>query len=185
MVGNARLTRVRGKGMGVVAIRDLQPYTRITRYPGALRMYDDFQARVARGLTTGRYAISFFGVTATGDLALDRVIDPGAGGDRLAARYAASLGPRVNEPGTGGVPNLVWVWNVPSYSLELWTGASPVAKNAELTVCYGMEGGYERSYTTPCTQPGTEPELHVVLKRGEKPRPLSVAGGINAVRRNL
>lgn len=178
----AVVVAVRGKGLGVVASRDLAPHTRVARYPGALRSREEFDNRVARGLTTGRYAVAFYALTPDGRLE-DRVLDPGAAGGRLALRYAASLGPRVNEPGAGARANLVWVWNLPRGSLELWTGARGADRGEELTACYGTAGGYARDYATPCSRGGAG--LYVVSARGQRPRSLRAVGGLAAVRGHL
>lgn len=178
----AAVVAVRGKGLGVVASRDLAPHTRVARYPGALRTPEEFEDRVGRGLTAGRYAMGFYALGPRGSLE-DRVLDPGAAGGRLAARYAASLAPRVNEPDPGTRPNLVWVWNLPRAALELWTGARGADRGEELTACYGRGRGYARNYATPCTRSG--PGLYVVLARGQRPRSLRAVGGLVGVQRHL
>lgn len=182
----ARLARVAGKGLGVVAARDLGPYTFVCAYPGARMSRREFDRRAEAGATTGRYAVAHYAAAARGSIDFDHVVDPGISRGRLSARHAAALGPRVNEPSCGGAPpNLVWVWNAASGDVELWTGARGVRRGAELTACYGTAGGYRRAYCTPCAAPGVEPPLHLVLRAGEAPRPYDAAGGEPALRAAL
>ena len=183
---SARPARVAGKGLGVVATRDIAPFTFVAEYPGHRMSRRQFDLRAAAGKTTGRYAVAHYSVDSRGRLDLDHVVDPGISRGRLSARHAGRLGPRINEPGCGhrgGAPNLVWVWNVPDYRVELWTGPRRVAKGAELTACYGTSGGYRRTYCTPCTDSAVEPPLHVILRAGDRPAPLGDVGGEPALRR--
>lgn len=169
----AALARVRGKGVGVVARRDLPPFTFVAAYPGERISQRELQRRAAAGRATGRYAVAHYAVVG-GRVSFNYVVDPGISRGRLSARYAGKLGPRVNEP-SDGPPNLVWVWNVPDETVELWTGARGARRGDELTACYGADGGYARTYATPCAAPGHEPALHAVLRPGDRPRPLSQA----------
>lgn len=191
--GTATLRRMRGRGVGVVAERDLPARRFVATYPGQRYSNEEYELRRARGETDGTYAIEFWRPGRRGVPDNAYVLDPGARpardgrGPQVLPRFAAALAPRVNEPGLGGRPNLMWVWNLPRYRLELWT-ARRAAAGEELTACYGTSGGYQRGYDTVCAAPppGTEPELHVVTERGGAPVPwsdLGEAGVARAVRR--
>lgn len=177
-----------GKGMGVVAVRDIPPGTLVANYPGHLYTLHAHSQRLAAGRTNAKYAISFYKLTSNHNANVGYVLDPGDGQGRLLPEFAAAVGPYVNEPDVRTGPNLLWVWNLPKYRLEMWT-ARPVRRGEELTVCYGNGGGYDRSYVTSCAaRPGeVEPELHVVTRpRAKQPVPyssLGAAGVRDAARR--
>lgn len=176
-----------GRGVGLVALRALPAWTFVGTYPGRVDSTRAHEARRAAGLTDGTYAVEFWDVAADGSVRTGYVLDPGGparpgGPAGLARRFArGALAPLANEPGAGG-PGLTWVWNLPRHRLELWT-CRPAAAGAELTVCYGRDGGYSRTYETPCSTgaPG-EPDLHVVTAPGRRPASWTAAGGNAGVR---
>lgn len=166
-----------GKGSGVVARRALPAFTMVAAYPGQRFTTGQYAARRDAGLTDSKFAVDFWRLDARGAVRTGYVIDPGAGDGTLLPRFAAAVAPLVNEPGPEGVPNLIWVWNLPRYRLEHWT-FRPVRRGEELTLCYGTGGGYVRSYATACvSKPGeVEPELHVVTRPRARPVPYSLLG---------
>lgn len=186
---HARVRAMASKGgQGVVARRDIPAHTLIAPYPGARYTLAEYQKRLTAGLTTGKYAIAFYKPDKTSTARTNYIIDPEGPDGRLLPELAGSAGPLVNEPGPGTGPNLIWVWNLPKYRLELWT-ARPVAKGEELTACYGNSGDYPRDYSTSCAAPGgrraaREPELHVVTTPRARPVPYSLLGP-QGVRRAL
>jgi hypothetical protein len=187
----ASVVRMAGKGLGVVARRAMPALTMVAPYPGELLTTAQYDRRLAAGLTSGTYAISFYKPDRNMALRTNYIVDPGAPGGGLLPEYAASAAPRVNEPDAGGAPNTVWVWNLPRHRLELWT-ARAVARGEELTVCYGNSGGYRRAYRTACFAPGgaragVEPELHVVTAPRRRPVRYSLLGdaGVAAALRHL
>ena len=177
-----------GKGRGVVALRDIPPATLVGNYPGHRHTLQAHGQRMAQGLTDAKYAISFYKLTSNYNANVSYVLDPGDGRGALLPEFAAAVAPYVNEPDARSGPNLVWVWNLPKYRLEMWT-ARQVRKGEELTVCYGNGGGYDRSYVTSCAvRPGeVEPELHVVTQPRAKPVPYSSLGnaGVRDAARRL
>lgn len=180
----ARMVGVReipGKGLGVVARRDLPAFAKIGTYPGERFRSDVHERLLSRGVAGEKYAVDFWVFDRYGKPSdqAQYVIDPGTPGGRLRKRFAkGAVAPYANEPPPGSRPDLMWVWNLPAYSMELWT-LKPVKKGRELTVCYGTDGGYRRDYETSCVSPDMEPQLHVVLSPGAKPVPYDE----NAIRR--
>lgn len=185
-----RVQRVGAKGRGVVAARDIPALTLVAPYPGPRFTTRQHALRLERGVTDGTFAIDFWRPDARGAIRAGYVLDPGRTGrpgqpgqprqPELLPRFADAVAPLVNEPGPTGTPNLLWVWNLPRYRLELWT-ARDVRRGEELTACYGTDGGYERGYRTACVlrQDSVEPQVHVVVRRGARPVPYSLwrAGG--------
>lgn len=165
-----RVVPVKGKGMGVLARRNIDAFVPIGPYPGERFSNLAHSKRLAAGLTDGKYAVEFWKLQADGMPRCAYVIDPGSARGTLVPPYDGAVTPLVNEPSNGG-PNLMWVWNLPGYRIELWT-ARPVREGEELTLCYGTDGGYPREYKTSCC-PGNEPELHVISRVGERPVPWS------------
>lgn len=168
-----KLAPVAGKGVGVVATGDLPAWTFIAAYPGRVLTAAQYDHRVRRGLTTPAYAVEYFSP--------GHVLDPGGPNGTLLPAYRTALAPRINEPGPGQRPNVVWVWNFPARRIDMWT-FRPVRAGHELTVCYGTSGDYPRSYCTPCaiatasatatSRPAPiEPVVHVIRRAGEVPRP--------------
>lgn len=186
---HARVVRMAAKGgQGVVAARAIPAFTLVAPYPGRRFTLAEHEKRMRSGKTTGTYAIAFYKPDKTHVARTNYVIDPEGADGKLKASLAGSAGPLVNEPGPGQRPNLVWVWNLPRYRLELWT-ARAVARGEELVVCYGNGGDYERGYATSCAaadggQAPGEPELHVVAAPSAAPVPYSALGNAG-VRRAL
>ena len=171
----AALAQVKRKGLGVVALADIPASTRVATYPGPLWSVEAYESRHARGLTDGTYAVDFYKPGPEGDAMSGWVLDPGEGSG-ICARHAHALAPRINEPSRGQRPNLMWVWNLPRHAMEFWTTRG-VRAGEELLACYGVGGGYRRSYCTSCVGSQTvEPELHVVTARGRQPVPYSSLG---------
>ena len=173
-----RVVKVQGKGMGVVAARDLPPLTFLGTYPGERLTAAEYARRRESGATDGKFAVDFWRPDVNGVVRTNYVVDPGDGHGQLKPRFQHAVAPLINEPGPRASPNVVWVWNLPRYALEHWTIA-PVRAGEELTLCYGTAGGYQRSYETSCAgarQGEVEPELHVVTLPGAKPVPFSALG---------
>lgn len=160
----ARLDVVPGKGVGVVAVRDLPRWTFVATYPGRLMTEAQYDDRIRRALTTPTYAVDY--------MVPGHVLDPGGAGGTLDPAHADALAPRINEPGATERPNVAWVWNLPAAKIEMWT-LRAVRAGQELTACYGMSGGYPRHYCTSCVV--REPVVHVIRRAGELPRPINEA----------
>lgn len=173
----AEVKKMAGKGVGLLARRDLPAFTMVAAYPGQRFTERQYAKRREAGLTDSKFAVDFWRLDARGAVRTGYVIDPGSRGGKLLARFSGAAAPLVNEPGPRGAPNLIWVWNLPRYRLEHWT-FKPVRRGEELTLCYGTGGGYVRSYATACvSRPGeVEPELHVVTRAGARPVPYSSLG---------
>lgn len=163
-----------GKGRGLVAATDVPAMTPVGPYPGLVLGEAAYERRVAAGLTDGTYAVTMWSLSKDGRPRSDRVVDPGAPGGGVLPEFAAGVTPFANEPSADVGPNLVWVWNLPRGRMEMWT-LRAVRAGEELTVCYGLDGGYARTYATSCVvRPGeVEPELHVVTTPRGKPVPWS------------
>ena len=178
------------KGLGVVATRAIPAWRCVASYPGKLYATDVYARRLRAGLTNGFYAVEFVKLDRLrGRLRRGYVIDPGAPGGGVLPDYARAPALRINEPSRGQVPNVAWVWNLPRGTLEFWT-TRDVAAGEELLACYGVDGGYQRGYCTPCTgrrRQAIEPELHVVIEPAGRPVPYSTLGsaGVSAALRAL
>lgn len=173
-----RVKKLQNKGLGVVAAKNIPAYTLVGTYPGERFTASEYGKRRERGLTDGKFAVDFWKPDVAGSARSGYVIDPGSHDGTLLPRFKHAVAPLVNEPDHRAAPNLIWVWNLPKYSLQLYT-LVPVAKGQELTLCYG-HGGYVRDYTTSCvTRPGeVEPELHVVTRPGARPVPFASLGNV-------
>ncbi len=168
----AAVAPIPNKGQGVVALRDVPPWTFVGVYPGRVLTDAQYDQRVRRGLTTTTYAVEH--------LVPGHVLDPGAGRG-LDPAWRTAIAPRINEPGPTQRPNVVWVWNLPASRVEMWTFRS-VRAGTELTACYGVDGGYRRRYCTSCvsgkstnklrTNTRVEPLLHIIDRPGGLPRPV-------------
>lgn len=171
------VTPMKGKGVGVLAKRDIPAFTMVGPYPGERFTMRAYHKRRSAGVTDGKFAVDFWRPEASGIAREGYVVDPGDRAGNLRPRFQGAVAPLVNEPGHSGRPNLIWVWNLPKYRLEQWT-FRPVRRGEELTLCYGNDGGYSRSYKTACqSRPGeVEPELHVVTRPGAKPVAWSAMG---------
>lgn len=180
--------RMKGKGWGVKARRDLAAFTMVAVYPGERLTAKQYENKRVQGVSDGKFAVDFWKPDTNGIVRTGYVIDPGNSRGELLPRFSGAVAPLVNEPGPRASPNLVWVWNLPRYRLELWT-LKPVRRGEELTVCYGTGGGYVRDYHTSCvSRPGeVEPELHVVTRPGARPVSYSSLGnaGVRAAVRAL
>lgn len=163
--GAATLAQIPGKGVGVVAIRDVPAWTFIGEYPGRVLTDAQYADRIRRHLTTTTYAVEY--------MAPGHVVDPGGADGGLDPAYAAALAPRINEPNARRRPNVVWVWNLPAARMEMWTFRA-VRAGQELTACYGTGGGYVRQYCTSCVGGNAaEPMVHVIQRPGDLPRPIT------------
>lgn len=163
-----KLKLMPGKGLGLVARVALPANTRVGIYGGKVYTAKDHGHLVKRGATTGKYSVDFFtSPGANGSKGQeDLIMEPGVG-DGMQRRHANVLAAFINEPGMGQIPNVVWVRNYETNTIELWT-TKAVAKGEELTACYG--DGYARDYSTPCTaKPGA---MHYIKKGWHKPRQL-------------
>jgi len=170
------VVRMGAKGTGLVAKRDLPAFTALGPYPGELLTSRQHAKRRDAGLTDSKFAVDYWRPNANG-VRSGYVIDPGTAAGTLHPRFSAAVAPLVNEPGLKGTPNVIWIWNLPKDRLELWTSRA-VRQGEELTVCYGTDGGYARSYRTACVarQGQVEPELHVITRPRAKPVPYSSLG---------
>lgn len=153
-----------GKGRGVVARRDIPAWTLVGPYPGVRYTMTEYDQRHSAGKTTAKFVVDYWKSDRLGRINTRYVIDPGDGAGGVLPAFAAAVAPLVNEPPPGEAPNLVWVWNFARRRIEFWT-AVPVRRGQELTVCYGTEGNYPRTYKTSCTRRGVEPYLHVITSR--------------------
>lgn len=178
-----RAVPVPGKGLGVVATRDLPAGTYVGTYPGRLYSLDAYASRLDSGRTTSKFAVDFYKPDASGRARDGYVLDPGTGRGEVRPKYADWVAPLVNEPGPAELPNLVWVWNLPSHALEFWTSKA-VPAGAELLACYGTEGEYPRGYCTSCVtrQRSVELPLHVILRPWAAPVPYHRVGAVGVRR---
>jgi len=159
------LRHIPGKGLGLVARRDLPANTRIGVYGGKVFTARAHERLAKSGATTGKYAVDFFRRDARGRVRDGYIMEPGLG-DGMHPRHANVLAAFINEPAEGQTPNVVWVRNLSDHVMELWTVAA-VPKGAELTACYGDM--YPRQYSTPCTRrPGV---LHTWQRGMKAPKP--------------
>lgn len=124
-----RIAPVQGKGMGVFARRDIPRGIRVAVFPGWVTKGD-----------TSSYAWNTFRIMPNKtvqevsiDVANPRDVHPTV--DPIFAHY---VGPRVNEPDQGKTYNLDVVYNFTKNppTVEYWS-AKKIAKDEELTVCYG------------------------------------------------
>lgn len=180
-----RAAPVPNKGMGVIATQALTAGTYVGTYPGRLYTLDSYAARLDSGRTTSKFAVDFYKPGASGKARDGYVLDPGNGQGEIKQKYAGFVAPLVNEPGPRELPNLVWVWNLPSHTLEFWTSRH-VAAGAELLACYGTEGEYPREYCTSCVsrRRSVEQPLHVILRPWASPVPYHRVGA-EGVRRAI
>lgn len=148
-----------GKGKSLVARRDIPAWTLLGPYPGTRYTFDQYIKRQGQGLTDGKFGVDFWRVASNGRPSYRYIIDPGDDRGNLLPEFAKAVTPLANEPTTDKLPNLVWVWNIPEYRIEMWTNRA-VAAGEELTICYGSE--YSRRYKTSCTRKGVEPVMHVI-----------------------
>lgn len=159
------LRAIPGKGLGLVARRNLPAHTRIGVYGGKLFTAREHQKVTDSGLSTGKYAVDFYRRDRRGRVRDQYVLDPGSG-NRMHPTHANVLAAFINEPAATQTPNAIWVRNYTDGTLELWTTAA-VPKGRELTVCYGAD--YARDYKTPCTRtPGL---LHYWRRGMRAPKP--------------
>lgn len=122
------LRRIPGKGLGLLARRDMPAHTRVGVYGG------DFLSKKQKA---SKYAVHLD----------DKTLDPGrTARDVMRRRVVAAF---INEPGPGVAPNAQWVRNFGRGTMELWT-TRRVRRGEELTSCYGAD--YARKYQTSCTK---------------------------------
>lgn len=163
-----KLAAVPGKGLGLVARRDLPAHTRVGVYGGKVYPAARHRQLTDAGDTTGKYAADFYQKGPDGKAKDGYIMDPGSG-NGMHPSHANVLAAFINEPASGQSPNVVWVRNYAAATerLELWT-SKPVRRGDELTACYG--GKYPRTYATPCTsKPGF---MHYVNAARRTPVPL-------------
>lgn len=168
--------KVKGKGLGVVARKDIPAHTLLGPYPGKRYTSEEHQRRKRAGVATDEYATDFWTAPVGEDISEDFVLDP-MDRDVLQPEYEF-VTPYVNEPGVGQAPNMVWVWNFPRYRLEMWT-SRPVRKGEELTICYGA-AYRRRGYRTGCSKPGVEPVRHAVARHAQS-RPTQYVDAVKVV----
>lgn len=144
-----KLVEIPGKGLGLVAARDIPRRSVVGAYAGKVFDEKSYDAYMKRGGTTGKYAIEFFKVSG-GRVRDGYVMDPGGPNDTLLPEYKNVVAAYVNEP-SGGLPNCVWTRLVPLKKVVL-KALRPIKKGEELTVCYAHD--YPRRYKTPCKSPG-------------------------------
>ena len=160
------LRHIAGKGLGLVARRALPAHTRIGVYGGKVYTGKEHEHLTGSGATTGKYAIDFYKRSRDGKARGGYIMDPGVG-NVMHPTHSNVLAAFINEPASDQVPNVVWVRNYTSNTMELWTTRA-VRAGDEVTVCYGTD--YPRKYKTPCTsQPGF---LHYVSQSVTRPVPL-------------
>ncbi len=160
------LRHITGKGLGLVARRALPAHTRIGVYGGKVYSSSEHEQLTGSGATTGKYAIEFYKRSSNGRARGGYIMDPGVG-NVMHPTHANVLAAFINEPAVDQVPNVVWVRNYTTNTMELWTTRA-VRAGEEVTVCYGDE--YPRKYKTPCTaRPG---HLHYVSDSVTRPMPL-------------
>ena len=165
VASKVKLATLPGKGLGLVARRDLPAHTRVGVYGGKVYSTAAHRRLSKDGATTGKYAVDFFQRGPDNQPKEGFTLEPGAG-DGMHPTHANVLAAFINEPGRGQTPNVLWVRNygTPRERLELWTSRR-VRRGEELTACYGS--GYPRRYATPCTsKPG---HLHYVDKTHRVP----------------
>lgn len=172
LASKARLARVPGKGLGLIARRDLAPHTRVGVYGGKVYTAAQHRRMLADGVTTGKYAIDFYARGPRGGVRDGYIMDPGLG-DGVHPSHRKLLAPFINEPGPDEEPNVVWVRNysVPRGQMELRT-TRHVRRGQELLACYGSS--YPRTYRTSCVRrPGF---LHYVSSEHRVPRLVGKSG---------
>lgn len=163
-----KLVNVPGKGLGIVARKNLPVHTPVGTYGGTMYTSKMHEQLVKRGLTTGKYSVDHYRIGKDGKVRDTYVMDPGSGaGNHMHPKHANVLAAFINEPSGTTQPNAVWVRNYNRGTLELWTTRA-IAAGEELTVCYGDD--YPRNYTTICkTRPGL---LHRVGRGAKVPVPI-------------
>lgn len=160
------LRHISGKGLGLVARRALPAHTRIGVYGGKVYSASEHEQLTGSGATTGKYAIDFYKRSRDGKPRGGYIMDPGVR-NIMHPTHANVLAAFINEPASHQVPNVVWVRNYESDTMELWTTRA-VRAGEEVTVCYGAD--YPRKYKTPCTSQGGF--LHYVSESVPRPMPL-------------
>lgn len=158
------LRTIPGKGLGLVARRDLPAHTIIGMYAGQVYRSQDHQRLVKNGLADAKYTIDFFKHMPDGRVDAGYIMDPA---NEMKKKHSNVLAAFINEPSDRQRPNVVWVRNYDSNTMQLWT-MRPVKKGEELTACYGAE--YPRRYTTSCTR---RPQFLHFYRRGMvRPQPV-------------
>lgn len=164
------LKSIPGKGLGLVARKDLPAHTMIGVYGGKVYTTGQHAELTRKGATTGKYSVDFYKHTVDGKVRDGYIMDPGAGaGNAMHPTHANVLAAFINEPTMAQTPNVVWVRNYDANSMELYTTV-PVRRGQELTACYGSD--YPRKYKTPCTAKASSGALHYIRKGMKKPLPV-------------
>lgn len=148
-----KVQSVPGKGVGVVARRDLPAWTCLGPYPGKVFTADQHDELKKKGILDHEYALDFFKAVPGAAIMESDVIDPRDAKDLEVPPEFDYPTLYLNEPDSTRRPNVAWVWNFPKRRVEMWT-ATDVRKGEELVICYGT--GYTRSYKTSCEIPGVE-----------------------------
>lgn len=148
-----RVASVPGKGVGVLARRDLPAWTCLGPYPGKVYTVEQHDALKAKGILDHEYALDFFRAVPGAVVQETDTIDPREHREREVPPEFDYPTLYLNEPDDTRRPNVAWVWNFPRRRVEMWT-ATDVRRGEELVICYGQ--GYTRSYKTSCEIPGVE-----------------------------
>lgn len=153
-----RRKKIRGKGWGVVARRDIPKWTLIGPYPGIVSTEEHHESLKKKGVVDDEYAVEFWSSSPGGPISEHMILNPRFKG-RMLPVFRGCITPFVNEPDTRKRPNVAWVWNFPKHRIEMWT-AKPVKRGEELTICYGQY--YGRKYNTKCQRKGVELPRRVI-----------------------
>lgn len=148
-----KVQSVPGKGVGVVARRDVPAWTCLGPYPGKVYTSEEHDELKKKGILDHEYALDFFRAVPGAAIRESDVIDPRDAKDQAVPPEFDYPTLYLNEPDADRRPNVAWVWNFPKRRVEMWT-ATDVRRGEELVICYGT--GYTRSYKTSCEIPGVE-----------------------------
>lgn len=129
---------VPGKGLGVFAEKDLDPWMKVAVYPGYVYKLEDYDKLEEAGKTSDIYGFTVQGVSGR-----KYVIDPAEadGSGQIPRKFEGSIGHRVNEPSGRKKTNVSLVENFTiddskdHPQLEYWTNRV-VKKGAELVAYY-------------------------------------------------
>ncbi len=148
-----KIQSVPGKGIGVVAKKDVPAWTCLGPYPGKVYTSEQHDELKKKGILDHEYALDFFKAVPGAAIQESDVIDPREAKDQAVPPDFDYPTLYLNEPDSTRRPNVAWVWNFPKRRVEMWT-ATDVKRGDEFVVCYGQ--GYTRSYKTSCEIPGVE-----------------------------
>lgn len=134
-----------GKGLGVFAKKDIEPWMTVAVYPGYV-----YSKKEHDRLTKAKKTSNVYGVGVQGKSGAKYVIDPEEpdGSRQTHKMFEASIGHRVNEPSGNKKPNVSYMENFTVQDtdhprLEYWTNR-PVKKGSELVAYYGGEYTHRR-----------------------------------------